>query len=93
MDGNNTGTHSNKVAILEAYSSDNVSENAENNNSVQNTLILVSTGGATTIIIFIIAIILIILIMFKTNIINKDTFKGKYKEKIKKKINVKKVYK
>lgn len=93
MDGNNTGTHSNKVAILEAYSSDNVSENTENNNSIQNTLILVSTGGATTIIIFIIAIILIILIMFKTNIINKDTFKGKYKEKIKKKINVKKVYK
>lgn len=93
MTEENTGTLSNKVGLVKTYNSNNESENTDNNTNVQNTLILISTGNTTQIVVIsgILVVIAIIIYMNRNNIdIGK---KGFYKEKVKPKPKMKKVYK
>ncbi len=87
MNDENTGTVSNKVALLNVYTDNNVLENKDNNMSTQNVLILISTGNTIQIIIFILAVLIVSFIIYinKNNVkfINNNHF-GKNKVKMKK---------
>lgn len=93
MNEENTGTLSNKVALLKTFSQSDVNENTENNTNVQNTLILISTGNTLQIVTITTILMIIAFIIYtnKDNInFNKKEF---YKEKVRTKIKIKKVYK
>ena len=63
MTEDNTGMLSNKVAILSTYNQSGITENDNNNSSVQSTLISVSTGSLTKGIVNILFILILLVII------------------------------
>lgn len=85
MNEENTGTLSNKIALLKTFSQSNAKENTENNTNTQNTLILISTGHTLEIVLMIIIVLMLSFIVYG--------YKDKLYSNISKIRKIKKIYK